>query len=205
MGRMLECRKVAITGGVSSGKSSVCRAFADLGAFTVDADAIVHQLLSPNTDIGQQVIQLLGADIVVGDRLDRSKVAEKVFVSSSLLKSLERILHPAVRSRISEQYERIRHLGKYLLFVVEVPLLYESGIQHDYDVVVAVTADEALCHERFRAKMGAAAADFSQRVARQLPQHVKAQRADYVIANNGDLQTLQHAVRQLYARLTGGE
>src|SRR5262245_55950333 len=103
---MLILKKVAVTGGLSCGKSSVCRIFKELGAYVVSADDIVHQLLTPQTKPGQQVIELMGSDIVVDQHIDRSKIAKKVFGNLKLLKSLEQILHPAVRHEIDKKYQQ---------------------------------------------------------------------------------------------------
>ena len=119
-------RKIAITGGLSCGKSSVCRIFKELGAYVISADEVVHQLLSPTTNLGRQVISLLGADIVVDKQIDRSKIAKKVFKQPALLQSLENLLHPAVRDEIEKQYQQIANQPSPPLFVVEIPLLFET-------------------------------------------------------------------------------
>ncbi len=90
---MLKLEKVAITGGLSCGKSSVCRYFKELGAYVISADEIVHQLLIPTNELGQEVIALLGKDIAVNGTIDRSMIAKKVFENKTLLLSLEKLIH----------------------------------------------------------------------------------------------------------------
>ena len=80
---------MAVTGGLSCGKSSVCRIFKELGAYVVSADEIVHQLLSPDTNLGQKIISLLGTEIVVNQKLDRSRIAEMYFKNPELLNRLK--------------------------------------------------------------------------------------------------------------------
>src|ERR1700733_7337913 len=123
---MLKLRKIAVTGGLSCGKSSVCRIFKELGATVVSADEIVHQLLSPQVSFGQQVIMLMGPDIVVKGQIDRSRIAKKVFNNRTLLNSLEKILHPAVNNEIENLYQTALAKHKDKIFVAEIPLLYES-------------------------------------------------------------------------------
>lgn len=202
---MLKCRKVAITGGMSSGKSSVCHILADLGAYTVDADAIVHGLLSPETQIGKEVLKLLGPGVLVNGYFDRTKIAELVFNHPPLLRSLEKILHPAVYNEIEKQYQQVKRSQSHPLFAVEVPLLFESAGENDYDCVVTVVSDEKLCRSRFYEKTGKGAEEFSQRAARQMPSTEKAQRADYIILNNGDREALAQNVKKLYPILIGNE
>ncbi len=148
---MLSLRKVAITGGVASGKSTVCELLKRLGAHVASADAIVHKLLTPRTDLGQQVIRLLGPDIVNEQQIDRLFVANKVFHDFSLLQALEAILHPPVFEEIERLYQEAAE-ARAPLFAAEVPLLFEVGAQTRFDLSVAVFADEEVAQARFGAK-----------------------------------------------------
>lgn len=193
---MLKLRKIAITGGLAAGKSTVCQFFKDLGAYVISADAIVHQLLSPNTDVGRCVIALLGADVLQDGTIDRKKVSNKVFSHPDKLQALEQIIHPAVFDVIEKEYQQIKKEGKYPLFVAEIPLLYETQIPIAFDAVIAVTADPVLCKERFAKRHSQA--EFEARMKRQLDQETKSQRADYLIQNNGTLKELKEQVKQLF-------
>lgn len=198
---MLNLKKVAVTGGLSSGKSSVCRIFKELGAHCVSADEIVHQLLTPRSELGKKVVELLGSDIVVQGRIDRSKIAEKVFSNLPLLQSLENILHPAVREEVEKEYQKANKLNQAKLFVVEIPLLFESGFGH-FDAVIAVVADESVCLKRFTKTTNYAPEEFVKRMSRQLSQEEKARRAQFVIMNDGSLDDMRRAVINIYTKLT---
>ena len=193
---MLELKKIAITGGVASGKSSVCRFFQELGAYVVSADAIVHELLSPETNLGQQVLQLFGSEILQNGKINRRMIAEKVFKNPSQLEALERLIHPAVLQKIDELYEMARGLKKYSSFVVEIPLLYEIRGEENYDVIVAVLTDEKIAKERFH-KAGFQTDEYERRMSRQLKPSNKAARADYTLINNGSLEQLRQEVIKL--------
>lgn len=197
---MLVLKKVAVTGGLSCGKSSVCRFFRKLGAYVVSADEVVHQLLSPETQLGQDVARLLGQDIIVDGRVDRAIIAKKVFNDPKLLNSLENLLHPAVRKEINHQYEQVRREGKHRLFVAEIPLYYEGNGAKDYDAVVAVVADPEKSKQRFK-QAGFNSEEFEKRSSRQLSPDEKAKRADYVITNNGSLEDLEQSVKEVYDKL----
>ena len=199
---MLILRKVAITGGLSCGKSSVCRFLKELGAHVVLADEIVHQLLSPNTNLGKDVINLLGPNIVVNGQIDRSLIAKKVFNNPGLLESLEKLLHPAVFQEIEKIYQKVKTTNKASLFVAEIPLLFEVHGETFFDDTVAVVADPSTCKQRFMQSTGYDADEFDKRMARQLPPDEKAKRADYVIQNLDSLNTLKEAVQKLYNQLT---
>src|SRR3990167_10662892 len=105
---MLNLKKVAVTGGVSSGKTTVCRILEDHGAFQVSSDEIIHQLLSLNTICIKQVTDLIGSEIFKDGKIDRKKVAELVFSSEEKLKALEKILHPLLFEEIEKLYQQIR-------------------------------------------------------------------------------------------------
>jgi len=199
---MLNLRKVAVTGGLSCGKSSVCRSFEKLGAYVVNADDIVHVLLTPETNLGQNVIRLIGKDIIVNNQIDRSKISQKVFNQPSLLNSLEHILHPAVQEEIKKQYEIANQQKKGTLFVAEIPLLYEAGMEDFYDAVITVTADPQLTLSRFQERTGKGKEEYTKRMQRQLPLDDKVKRADYVIYNNGTLKDLENETKKLMNILT---
>lgn len=190
---MLKLKKIAITGGVASGKTSVCRFFRELGAFVVNADAIVHELLNPDTDLGQQIIQQFGPEILTDGKLSRKMIAEKAFTDPQQLETLEKLLHPAVLHKIEELYEQACHSGKYSSFVVEIPLLFEIEGESFYDCIIAVSSDEATARSRFK-QAGFTLEEYDRRMKRQLNPKQKAERAHYQIQNNGTLEDLKKQV-----------
>jgi dephospho-CoA kinase len=199
---VLTLKKVAVTGGLSCGKSSVCQFFKKFGASVVSADEIVHRLLTPETKSGQNVIRLIGNDVLINNQIDRSKIAEKVFNQPSLLDSLEKILHPAVQEEIEHFYDEAVKSGQTKLFVAEVPLLFEAGSDRFYDAVIAVIADIETSKERFIRATHKDAQEFKKRSSRQLSLDEKAQKADYVIVNDGSLEDLEVKTKNLMNILT---
>jgi dephospho-CoA kinase len=197
---MLKLRKIAVTGGLSSGKSSVSRIFKELGAIVVSSDEIVHQLLSPHDLIGQQVIKLIGSDIVQAGQINRAEIAKKVFNNRELLHSLEQILHPAVNLEVEKQYQMALEKGVNGLFVAEIPLLFESD-SGPFDATIAVVSDSDLCRARFKKTTDYDDNEFDRRMARQLPPEEKAKKATFVIRNNGSLEDLRHAVKAINKQL----
>lgn len=195
---MLKLKKIAITGGVASGKSTVCQLFQKLGAYVVSADAIAHELLDPNTDLGQQILSMLGDGFVQNGKINRPLVAEKVFRDPKKLHELEQILHPEILKRIEFEYESVSHTGRYSLFIAEIPLLFEIGAEKFYDVTIAVIADETVAKQRFSNE-----SEYKRRMSRQWSPEQKATKANYTIKNNGSLNDLEDQVKQLNAVLTG--
>lgn len=196
---MLALRKLAITGGISSGKSTVCRLLKELGGYVVDADEIVHTLLSKGSFLESQVIQLLGPSVIVGNQIDRKKIADIVFNHPEKLKKLEKILHPAVAQEIHNRYEAVCMNPSYRFFAAEVPLLFEAGMENDFDAVICVTTDTQAAQNRSHLSPE----DFLKRSQLQAPLEIKASKADYLICNNTTLQDLKENVTRMIQTITG--
>jgi dephospho-CoA kinase len=192
---MLKLGKVAVTGSLACGKSSVCQIFEKFGAFVISADQIVHELLSSDQDVQKGVRELLGDGVFDGEVLNRQKVADKVFTNPNLLEELEHLLHPAVFERIEQQCQGKDHP----LIIVEIPLLFETNSELNFDATVAVYSRKEACIER----LGGDEDKFNRRSKRQLSAEEKAERADYVIENHGTLADLEAKVDKLYHQLTG--
>jgi len=199
---MLTLKKVAITGGLSSGKTSVCELLKKRGAYCVSADEIVHQLLTPKSKIGLKIIELLGDEIVKGDQFDREKIAKIAFGEKQTLEALENLLHPAVLDEIEQQYQKIKEHAQYTLFIAEIPLLYEIEKEHLFDAVIAVVADPNIAKKRYKEKTKQSTEEFEMRMTHQLPIEEKKAKANYTLHNNGDLNQLEKQVETLHQNLT---
>ena len=198
---MLTLRKVAVTGGLAAGKTTVCQFFKELGAYVVSADEIVHQLLSPETAVGQQVIRLLGSDIISDNTLNRKKIAAKVFSQPKLLQNLEELIHPAVFDEIDKRYQHAQQQSSSL-FIAEIPLLYESEREGKFDFVITVLASEELCRRRFMSQSQRPSDEFDKRMLRQIDPKKKAAKAHFTLFNEGDVEQLKAQVTMLYTQLT---
>ncbi len=189
-------KKIAVTGGLATGKSTVCRFLKELGGYVINADEIVRQLLTAENPVGLQVIKLLGPVIITNHQIDRKKISNIVFSNPTKLQALESILHPAVRNEINHSFENIRNNNTYRFFVAEVPLLYEAQMENEFDTVIAVVADEKTAKER-----SASEDEFERRSRFQLPSAAKSVKATYTIKNDGDLSTLKAQVAALIPHL----
>lgn len=195
-------KKVAITGTLASGKSLVCQVFAEQGAYVVDSDKIVHQLLDPRTTLGKKIIKLLGNEVVVSGKIDRTRIAKKVFLNPMLLRSLEELLHPPVYQTMHRLYEEAcAQTVPPPLFAAEIPLLFETGGETGFDATVVVTAPVEACWERYQRSTGHEREDFNHRRARMIDEQTKIQRADYVIQNDGSMDQLRAEAKQLFSTI----
>ena len=189
---------VGLTGGLGAGKSEVLRALGELGAATLSTDAVVHELLA-SEELRDAVVARLGEDVAPGGRLDRSLIAERVFDDEEARGWLEGELWPRVGKRVVEWREEVEALDPPPpAAVVEVPLLFDSGMETAFDKTIAVVADEAIRTERAGARGHAAVAE---RTGRQLSQEEKAERADFEIRNDGTLAELRGKLSRVLARL----
>ena len=193
---MLNLRKIAVTGGVASGKSSVCQIFKELGAFVISADEIVHNLLSKDTPLIQQIADTLGKEIICNDKVDRKIIAEKVFTNSKLLHKLEKLLHPAVKKEMNRSYNLVAKQQTHSLFVAEIPLFFETELPDtSFDTVIVVDAPTELRKKR------SSFPDFMAREARLLPIEEKKKKAHFVIHNELGLDELRNQVKNIYYQL----
>lgn len=193
--------KVAVTGGLACGKSTVCKIFQTLGAFVVSSDQVVHELLSPGTDLSKKIAHLLGPEVLDGNQLSRKKIADKVFQNVSLLSQLESLIHPELKSEVDKIYRECQKTNPGELFVVEVPLLFESKTKFTFDKTIAVICEPETCLKRYLEKGHTSKEDFKRRRQRQIPDEKKAMLSDFVIENNGTLEDLQVATKDIWAKL----
>ena len=179
---------VGLTGGLGAGKSAALAALGELGAATLSTDAVVRDLLG-GEELRDLLVAELGAEIAPGGRVDRSRVAERVFADGGRREWLEGLLWPRVAERVARWRAEIESADpRPRAAVVEVPLLFEAGMEAVFDHTIAVVADESVRAERAggRGHVGVEA-----RAGRQLGQEEKAQRADFVVRNDGTLEELR--------------
>jgi dephospho-CoA kinase len=189
---------VGLTGGLGAGKSEALRALGELGAATLSTDAVVHELLATD-ELRDIVVARLGEGVAPGGTLDRALIAERVFGDDEARAWLEGELWPRVGRRMWHWRQEVEALDPAPpAAVVEVPLLFESGLEGGFDATIAVVADEALRQERAGTRGHAAVAE---RTGRQLSQEEKAQRADFEVRNDGTLVDLRESLSRVLARL----
>jgi len=185
---------VGLTGGLGAGKSEALRLLGELGAATLSTDAIVHELLE-GEELRDALVTRLGPEVAADGRLDRAKIAERVFADDEARTWLEGLVWPRVGQRVAAWRSGV---GPDQLAVVEVPLLFESGMESVFDSTIAVVADEAVREERAGARGHTAV---TQRAGRQLTQQQKAERADFTVRNDGSLDELKQTLSRVIAKL----
>jgi dephospho-CoA kinase len=190
---------VGLTGGIGAGKSEALAALERLGAATISADAVVHELYG-DPEIVAAVTERWGDDVAPGGTVDRSAVAGRAFGDPDERAWLEGMLWPKVGERIAAWRDgESRRDPAPRALVVETPLLFEAGLEGIYDATVAIVADESVRAQRAAAR-GHEAVD--ERNARQLSQSEKAGRATFAVSNSGSIAELEQKLSDLLAKLT---
>jgi dephospho-CoA kinase len=189
---------VGLTGGIAAGKSEALSAFERLGAATLSTDAVTHELLR-SAEVRDLLVERFGDAIAPGGEVDRSAVAEAVFGDEEQRAWLEGELWPRVGRRVLEWRQELeRQDPPPVAAVVEVPLLFEAGMEDGFDTTIAVVADEPVREERAggRGHLGV-----ESRTARQLSQDEKAARADVVVHNEGSIEDLERELSRVLATM----
>jgi dephospho-CoA kinase len=180
---------VGLTGGIAAGKSEALKAFERLGAATLSTDEVVHELLTGG-EVRDALIERFGDEVAPGGEVDRGAVADVVFADEEQRKWLEGLLWPRVGRRVWEWRQEVEaRQPPPPAAVVEVPLLFEAGMEGAFDKTIAVVADEPVREERAG---GRGHRGVDERTSRQLTQDQKAERADIVVRNEGSLDELEN-------------
>jgi dephospho-CoA kinase len=179
---------IGLTGGIGAGKSTALDALERLGAATLSTDRVVHQLYDSD-EVRQAVVDRFGSGVLSEGAIDRGELARVAFATAEDRGWLEQLLWPRVgECMVSWRRSQEGSEDPPRAAVVEVPLLFESGMEGGFDATIAVIADERRRHERASGR-GHHALD--ERAARQLSQQEKAQRATYVVVNDGSCKELE--------------
>ncbi len=189
--------RVALTGGIATGKSHVLERIRARGIPCLDADALAHGAMAAGTEATQAIAARFGARAIAADgSVDRGALAPIVFADPAARRDLEAIVHPAVYRAIAAGVQAFERSSGAALAVVDVPLLYETGHAGDFDKVIVTTCREALQVERLVAR-GLTEAEARQRIATQWPAGEKLARADYVIRTDGTFAETDEQVQRV--------
>jgi dephospho-CoA kinase len=189
---------IGLTGGIASGKSTVSDMLVKRGALLIDADRVAREVVEPGSPVLQKVVERFGSDVLLPDgALNRKKLGEIVFGNPQALQDLQNIMHPSIRDLMSERLKQYELLHPDKLVVVDVPLLYESGLESMYDAVVVVYVPRTIQLERLIVRDGLTPAEAEQRLNAQMDIEYKKARANIVIDNQGDSSQTEGQVDRL--------
>ena len=191
----------ALTGNIASGKSEVARILAELGATVIDADDLAREVVQPGEPALEKIVKRWGAGVLRPDgTLDRAALRAIVFSDSAEREALNAIVHPQVRKRRDEMVSQARARGDAVVVAV-IPLLFETGLEREFDRVILVDAPDDVREARLLRRSAIAASEARRMMDAQMPALTKRSRSHHVIDNDGDLAALRRSVEKLWTDL----
>lgn len=188
---------LGLTGGIASGKSTVSRFLQDHGIPVIDADEIARQVVQTGTPGLRSIVEEFGHQVLLPDgTLDRRKLGQVVFGRPDLLSRLEAILHPLIRAETLRQRKELERRG-VLLAVYDMPLLFETKAEEQFDSIVVVSCTQEQQRERLRRRNSLSESEIEERLASQLSLSRKEKGADFVVHNDGDEKQLAGELERL--------
>lgn len=192
---------IGLTGGIASGKTTVAKIMKRLGAAIVDADALSREVVEPGRDAWKAIVDTFGAEVLRPDQtLDRQKLRAVIFNNSTARKKLESIIHPRVRALAEERISQHAAAG-YEIVVYEVPLLFEGNLHKWLRPVVLVACDTDVQRQRLQKRDRLEPEEAQKHIDAQMSLEEKRRLADYVIENDGDLESLERQVEAVLKRI----
>jgi len=192
---------IGLTGGIGSGKSTVSRFLAELGAVILDADKVGHEAFKPDTEPWREVVAAFGRQVLTPTgEIDRAKLSEIVFGNPELLAQLNRIMHPRMFDMVKAQLDEYRRRGVKVA-VLEVPLLLEANWTSLADEVWVTVVPESTVLKRLKEKSGLSEEQSLARIRAQIPNEERIKHADVVINTDCSLDELKAKVRELWEKL----
>jgi dephospho-CoA kinase len=194
--------RVALTGGIATGKSHVLEEFRKRGVPCLDADHLAHGVTAAGTEATSQIAERFGQAVLDGSgAVDRHKLGAIVFADPSARRALEAIVHPAVYRAIAAGLRAFELLEHSPLAIADIPLLYETGHASDFDRVIVTLCSRDLQLNRLRDR-GLSELEAEQRLAAQMSADEKALQADYIIRTDGTVESTNAQVDQILKILT---
>ncbi|HUT96565.1 MAG TPA: dephospho-CoA kinase [Dehalococcoidales bacterium] len=196
---------IGLTGGIGSGKSTVSWFLEELGAVTIDADKVGHEVFKPNTETWREVVAAFGREILSPDgEIDRHKLGKIVFGDSQALARLNQIVHPRIYAMVKARIEDYRRQGVGVV-VLEAPLLLEvskPSLTDEVDEIWVTVAPEAVVLKRLGKKARLSQPEAMARIRSQMPSEERLKHADVVIDTDCGLEELKAKVAKLWRRLS---
>lgn len=192
---------VGITGGIATGKSTVCAMFKELGAQVISADEIAHRLMEPGTDVWGNITSAFGTSFLNDDNtINRRKLGAIVYADTDKLRKLEEIIHPHVLTYLAEKSDEFRAKEDGIL-ILEIPLLVETSSQYMVDKVIVVTAEQKTQIKRLYNRYGINAEEALLRIKSQIPMEEKKKIAEWVVNTEESIISTKELIYRIWCTL----
>ena len=192
--------KVGVTGGAGSGKSSVCNRLQELGIKIISSDALAREAVAPGSTAHKKILNYFGEKVVLSDgKLNRQMLRRIIVNDGAARRSLEQFIHPEISKLMHRKIAQAEQNGDRVV-AVEVPLLFELGMEKQFDLVVVVSADPNLRVKRLMDRDKVSREDAEELLNVQMPDREKEKRGGVVLSNNGSTEQLINSVDRLYEK-----
>ncbi|MEK4349623.1 dephospho-CoA kinase [Paenibacillus sp. FSL R5-0475] len=193
---------IGLTGGIASGKSTVSALLVSKGARLVDADVIAREVMLPGHEVLAAAVKQFGSEILSSDgTLNRGKLGDIVFQDPAALQALNNLTHPAIRREIKERMNSMEEEDPKKLTIVDIPLLFESGLENMFHEILVVYVPREVQIARLMERNGFSIEQAEARLNAQMDIEAKRNKADYIIDNSGELAHTEQQVAVLWDRL----
>ena len=197
-------RKIALTGGIATGKTYVANRLREAGVLIVDADVLAREVVALGTPALAAVRQRFGPDVIRRDgTMDRVRVGQIIFKDKRARQDLEAIIHPAVQKAIDKYFAALPKKTPFA--VADIPLLFETGREKQFESVIVVACPRAMQLQRVMERSKLSKEDAERRLAAQWPIEKKVEKATYVIKTDGTFDETDAQVKALVAKFTAGK
>ncbi len=192
--------KIAVTGGAGSGKSFVCNRLKELGIKIISSDKLAMEAVAPGSTAHEKIFNYFGAKVLLSDGTLNRQMLRHIIVNDSAARlSLERFIHPEISKLMQQKMAQAEQQGDRVV-VVEVPLLFELGMEEQFDLVVVVSAARKLRVKRLMDRDKVSREDAEELLKVQMPDQEKVERGGFVLSNDGSKEQLIRSVDQLYEK-----
>ncbi len=191
---------VGVTGGIGSGKTTICKIFEELGAKVIYADELAKKLMDEDEKLKKKIMEVFGEKAYSGGKLNRKFIADVIFSDEEKRKKLESLVHPVVIKKIISDFKKFAKRKNVDFIVVEAALIFESGFDNELDYVVVVdTSDDEIKIKRIMERDGCSRDEVLKRMKAQIEPAQKKELADIVIQNDEGIDELREKVKFLYS------
>ena len=192
--------KVAVTGGAGSGKSSVCNRLKELGITIISSDALAREAVAPGSTAHKKILNYFGEKVVLSDgKLNRQMLRRMIVTDGAARRSLEQFIHPEITKLMQRKMAQAEQNGDRVV-AVEIPLLFELGMEKQFDIVVVVSADPKVRVKRLMDRDNVFREDAEELLNVQMPDQEKVKRGGFVLSNNGSAEQLISSVDRFYEK-----
>ncbi|MBN1932185.1 MAG: dephospho-CoA kinase [Desulfobacterales bacterium] len=193
--------KIAVTGGAGSGKTSVCKRLGQLGLMVINSDDLAREAVAPGSSVYESIIEHFGKEVLASDgTLNRSLLRKIIVNDKAQRKALDQLIHPEI-IRLMRRHMAAAEQNRIPVIIVEVPLLYELGLENLFDRVLVITTDRKLQIKRLMDRDKVTRDDAEALLKSQMPDEDKIKRADFIIKNNFDEEKMIESVDFFYKNI----